>query len=67
MILSCLSSRNGSAKIVSNVIIDKEEEEEDDQFVVEAAPQLPEMTEMAMVGSLLLLFFIQIWAASVLL
>ncbi|KAJ7344864.1 hypothetical protein JRQ81_000814 [Phrynocephalus forsythii] len=40
--------RNGSAKIVSNVIIDKEEEEEDDQFVVEAAPQLPDMTENAM-------------------
>ncbi|XP_072833481.2 TRAF3-interacting protein 1 isoform X1 [Pogona vitticeps] len=40
--------RNGSAKIMSNVIIDKEEEEEDDQFVVEAAPQLPEITEMAM-------------------
>ncbi|XP_061463756.1 TRAF3-interacting protein 1 isoform X2 [Rhineura floridana] len=40
--------RNGSAKIVTNVIIDKEEEEDDDQFVVEAAPQLSEMAEMAM-------------------
>ncbi|KAH0621727.1 hypothetical protein JD844_023334 [Phrynosoma platyrhinos] len=39
--------RNGSAKVVSNVIIDKEDEEEDDQFVVEAAPHLPEVTEMA--------------------
>ncbi|XP_042302365.1 TRAF3-interacting protein 1 isoform X2 [Sceloporus undulatus] len=39
--------RNGSAKVVSNVIIDKEDEEEDDQFVVEAAPQLSEITEMA--------------------
>ncbi|XP_062816244.1 TRAF3-interacting protein 1 isoform X6 [Anolis carolinensis] len=39
--------RNGSAKVVSNVIIDKEDEE-DDQFVVEAAPQLPEITEMTM-------------------
>ncbi|XP_067325968.1 TRAF3-interacting protein 1 isoform X1 [Anolis sagrei] len=37
--------RNGSAKVVSNVIIDKEDEE-DDQFVVEAAPQLPEITEI---------------------
>lgn len=44
-----LSSRNGSAKIVSNVIIDKEEEDDDDQFVVEAALHLPEITEMAMV------------------
>ncbi|XP_053219938.1 TRAF3-interacting protein 1 isoform X1 [Podarcis raffonei] len=39
--------RNGSAKIVTNVIIDKEEEEDDDQFVVEAALHLPEMAEMA--------------------
>ncbi|KAL8173037.1 UNVERIFIED_CONTAM: hypothetical protein K2H54_038299 [Gekko kuhli] len=44
-----LPERNGSARIVSNVIIDKkeEEEEEDDQFVVEAASEVPEMTEMA--------------------
>nr|XP_034996186.1 TRAF3-interacting protein 1 isoform X3 [Zootoca vivipara] len=40
--------RNGSAKIVTNVIIDKEEEDDDDQFVVEAALHLPEMAEMAM-------------------
>ncbi|XP_054857259.1 TRAF3-interacting protein 1 isoform X4 [Eublepharis macularius] len=40
--------RNGSARIVSNVIIDKEEkEEEDEQFVVEAASEGPEMAEMA--------------------
>ncbi|XP_077169488.1 TRAF3-interacting protein 1 isoform X1 [Paroedura picta] len=41
--------RNGSARVVSNVIIDKkdEDEEEDDQFVVEAASEVPEMTEMA--------------------
>ncbi|XP_015269428.1 PREDICTED: TRAF3-interacting protein 1 [Gekko japonicus] len=46
-----LPERNGSARIVSNVIIDKkeEEEEEDDQFVVEAASEVPEMTEMATV------------------
>lgn len=43
-----LPERNGSAKIVSNVIIDKEEEDDDDQFVVEAALHLPEITEMAM-------------------
>ncbi|XP_053139179.1 TRAF3-interacting protein 1 isoform X2 [Hemicordylus capensis] len=42
-----LPERNGSAKIVTNVIIDKEEEDDDDQFVVEAAPQMTEMTEMA--------------------
>ncbi|XP_062972104.1 TRAF3-interacting protein 1 isoform X2 [Elgaria multicarinata webbii] len=40
--------RNGSGKIVANVIIDKEDEEDDDQFVVEATLQLPEMTEIAM-------------------
>ncbi|XP_048356318.1 TRAF3-interacting protein 1 isoform X2 [Sphaerodactylus townsendi] len=40
--------RNGSARIVSNVIIDKEEEEEeDDQFVVEASSEVPELTEIA--------------------
>nr|XP_056712511.1 TRAF3-interacting protein 1 [Euleptes europaea] len=44
-----LPERNGSARIVSNVIIDKkeEEEEEDDQFVVEASSEVPELTEMA--------------------
>ncbi|XP_044288049.1 TRAF3-interacting protein 1 isoform X2 [Varanus komodoensis] len=43
-----LLEKNGSSKIVSNVIIDKENEDEDDQFVVEATVQLPEMAEMAM-------------------
>ncbi|XP_066493163.1 TRAF3-interacting protein 1 isoform X2 [Tiliqua scincoides] len=43
-----LPERNGSAKIVSNVIVDKEEEDDDDQFVVEATLHLPEITEMAM-------------------
>uniref|UniRef100_A0A8D0HI98 TRAF3-interacting protein 1 n=1 Tax=Sphenodon punctatus TaxID=8508 RepID=A0A8D0HI98_SPHPU len=44
-----LPERNGSAKIVSNVIIDKENSsEEDDQFVVEAAPPLPEILETEM-------------------
>ncbi|XP_026509739.1 TRAF3-interacting protein 1 isoform X1 [Terrapene carolina triunguis] len=42
-----LPERNGSGKPVSNVIIDKQNsDDEDDQFVVEAAPQLPEMPEM---------------------
>ncbi|XP_034641241.1 TRAF3-interacting protein 1 isoform X5 [Trachemys scripta elegans] len=42
-----LPERNGSGKAVSNVIIDKKNsDDEDDQFVVEAAPQLPEMPEM---------------------
>ncbi|XP_008170817.2 TRAF3-interacting protein 1 isoform X18 [Chrysemys picta bellii] len=42
-----LPERNGSGKAVSNVIIDKQNsDDEDDQFVVEAAPQLPEMPEM---------------------
>ncbi|KAM7154208.1 TRAF3-interacting protein 1 isoform 2-T2 [Macrochelys suwanniensis] len=44
-----LPERNGSGKAVSNVIIDKQNsDDEDDQFVVEAAPQLPEMPEMEM-------------------
>ncbi|KAM3853534.1 TRAF3-interacting protein 1 isoform 1-T1 [Vipera latastei] len=42
-----IPERNGSAKIVSNVIIDKEEEE-DDQFIVKAEQQLPEITELKM-------------------
>ncbi|XP_074925953.1 TRAF3-interacting protein 1 isoform X1 [Chelonoidis abingdonii] len=42
-----LPERNGSGKAISNVIIDKQNsDDEDDQFVVEAAPQLPEMPEM---------------------
>ncbi|XP_077686190.1 TRAF3-interacting protein 1 isoform X3 [Eretmochelys imbricata] len=42
-----VNQRNGSGKAVSNVIIDKQNsDDEDDQFVVEAAPQLPEMPEM---------------------
>ncbi|XP_074857431.1 TRAF3-interacting protein 1 isoform X2 [Carettochelys insculpta] len=44
-----LPERNGSGKGVSNVIIDQQNsDDEDDQFVVEAAPQLPEMPEMEM-------------------
>ncbi|KAK9410951.1 TRAF3-interacting protein 1 [Crotalus adamanteus] len=42
-----IPERNGSAKIVSNVIIDKEEEE-DDQFIVKAEQQLPEIAELKM-------------------
>ncbi|XP_013913264.1 PREDICTED: TRAF3-interacting protein 1 [Thamnophis sirtalis] len=42
-----IPERNGSAKMVSNVIIDKEEEE-DDQFIVKAEQQLPEITELKM-------------------
>ncbi|KAL2775352.1 TRAF3-interacting protein 1 isoform 2, partial [Daubentonia madagascariensis] len=43
--------RTGSGKTVSNVIIDSQnsDNEEDDQFVVEAAPQLSEMSEIEMV------------------
>ncbi|KAG8124622.1 hypothetical protein E2320_019878, partial [Naja naja] len=44
---SQITQRNGSAKMVSNVIIDKEEEE-DDQFIVKAEQQLPEITELKM-------------------
>ncbi|XP_038605644.1 TRAF3-interacting protein 1 isoform X2 [Tachyglossus aculeatus] len=42
--------RSGSGKIVSNLIIDRQtsEDDEDSQFVVEAAPQIPEMPEMEM-------------------
>ncbi|XP_008055910.1 TRAF3-interacting protein 1 isoform X1 [Carlito syrichta] len=40
--------RTGSGKAVANVIIDSQncDNEEDDQFVVEAAPQLSEMSEI---------------------
>uniref|UniRef100_A0A2K6GM26 TRAF3-interacting protein 1 n=1 Tax=Propithecus coquereli TaxID=379532 RepID=A0A2K6GM26_PROCO len=43
--------RTGSGKTVSNVIIDSQnsDNEEDDQFVVEAAPQISEMSEIEMV------------------
>nr|XP_055202132.1 TRAF3-interacting protein 1 isoform X2 [Nyctereutes procyonoides] len=43
--------RTGSGKIVASVIVDTQnsDNEEDDQFVVEAAPQLPEMSELEMV------------------
>ncbi|XP_058041468.1 TRAF3-interacting protein 1 isoform X1 [Ahaetulla prasina] len=42
-----IPERNGSAKMISNVIIDREEEE-DDQFIVKAEQQLPEITELKM-------------------
>ncbi|XP_020030091.2 TRAF3-interacting protein 1 isoform X4 [Castor canadensis] len=43
--------RSGSSKTVSNVIIDSQNSDngDDEQFVVEAAPQLSEMSEMEMV------------------
>ncbi|KAM7339709.1 hypothetical protein ACRRTK_000324 [Alexandromys fortis] len=43
--------RSGSGKTVSNVIIDSQnsDNEDDEQFVVEAAPQLAEMSEIEMV------------------
>ncbi|XP_012611123.1 TRAF3-interacting protein 1 isoform X2 [Microcebus murinus] len=43
--------RTGSGKTVSNVIIDSQnsDNEDDDQFVVEAAPQISEMSEIEMV------------------
>ncbi|KAM5228672.1 TRAF3-interacting protein 1 [Ctenodactylus gundi] len=45
--------RTGSGKTVSNVIIDSQnsDNEDDDQFVVEAAPQLSEMSEIEMVSA----------------
>ncbi|XP_014640942.1 PREDICTED: TRAF3-interacting protein 1 isoform X2 [Ceratotherium simum simum] len=45
------TDRTGSGKTVSNVIIDSQnsDNEDDDQFVVEAAPQLSEMSELEMV------------------
>lgn len=47
-----LSSRDSSAKIFSNVILDKDgdDDDEDDQFLVEAVPQIAEMTEIAAVS-----------------
>ncbi|XP_048200382.1 TRAF3-interacting protein 1 isoform X6 [Perognathus longimembris pacificus] len=44
------TDRSGSGKTVSNVIIDSQnsDNEDDEQFVVEAAPQLPEMSEIEM-------------------
>ena len=46
------SFRTGSGKTVSNVITESHnsDNEDDDQFVVEAAPQLPEMSELEVVG-----------------
>lgn len=45
------TDRTGSGKTVSNVIVDSQnsDNEEDDQFVVEAAPQLSEMSELEVV------------------
>ncbi|XP_072198482.1 TRAF3-interacting protein 1 isoform X2 [Excalfactoria chinensis] len=44
-----LPERNGSAKAVSNVIIDQQaSDDDDDQFVVEAALPVPEMPELEM-------------------
>ncbi|XP_069926062.1 TRAF3-interacting protein 1 isoform X19 [Oryctolagus cuniculus] len=45
------TDRAGSGKTVSNVIVDSQNSDngEDEQFVVEAAPQLLEMSEMEMV------------------
>ncbi|KAB0385585.1 hypothetical protein FD755_000541 [Muntiacus reevesi] len=42
------TDRTGSGKTVSNVITESQnsDNEDDDQFVVEAAPQLPEMSEL---------------------
>ncbi|XP_012866225.1 PREDICTED: TRAF3-interacting protein 1 isoform X3 [Dipodomys ordii] len=44
------ADRSGSGKTVSNVIIDSQnsDNEDDEQFVVEAAPQLSEMSEIEM-------------------
>ncbi|NXY87271.1 MIPT3 protein, partial [Alcedo cyanopectus] len=45
-----LPERSGSGKTVSSVIIDQQiSDDEDEQFVVEAAPLLPEMPDMEMV------------------
>ncbi|XP_050018969.1 TRAF3-interacting protein 1 isoform X2 [Alexandromys fortis] len=46
-----VGDRSGSGKTVSNVIIDSQnsDNEDDEQFVVEAAPQLAEMSEIEMV------------------
>uniref|UniRef100_A0A8C9PLQ2 TRAF3-interacting protein 1 n=1 Tax=Spermophilus dauricus TaxID=99837 RepID=A0A8C9PLQ2_SPEDA len=49
-----MMDRTGSGKTVSNVIIDSQnsDNEDDDQFVVEAAPQISEMSEIEMVPAL---------------
>uniref|UniRef100_A0A8D2DUT2 TRAF3-interacting protein 1 n=1 Tax=Sciurus vulgaris TaxID=55149 RepID=A0A8D2DUT2_SCIVU len=49
-----MADRTGSGKTVSNVIIDSQnsDNEEDDQFVVEAAPQMSEMSEIEMVPAM---------------
>ncbi|ELW63542.1 Ankyrin repeat and SOCS box protein 1 [Tupaia chinensis] len=49
-----VSVRTGSSKTASNVIIESQnsDNEEDEQFVVEAAPQLSEMSEMDLEKSL---------------
>ncbi|XP_005082256.1 TRAF3-interacting protein 1 isoform X4 [Mesocricetus auratus] len=46
-----VGDRSGSGKTVSNVIIDSQnsDNEDDEQFVVEASPQLAEMSEIEMV------------------
>ncbi|XP_041506013.1 TRAF3-interacting protein 1 [Microtus oregoni] len=46
-----VGDRSGNGKTVSNVIIDSQnsDNEDDEQFVVEAAPQLAEMSEIEMV------------------
>ncbi|XP_005361739.1 TRAF3-interacting protein 1 isoform X2 [Microtus ochrogaster] len=46
-----VGDRSGSGKTVSNVIIDSQnsDNEDDEQFVVEAGPQLAEMSEIEMV------------------
>ncbi|XP_068400224.1 TRAF3-interacting protein 1 isoform X6 [Eschrichtius robustus] len=45
------SDRTGSGKTISNVIVESQnsDNEDDDQFVVEAAPQLSEVSELEMV------------------
>ncbi|XP_013214637.2 TRAF3-interacting protein 1 isoform X2 [Ictidomys tridecemlineatus] len=49
-----MMDRTGSGKTVSNVIIDSQnsDNEDDDQFVVEAAPQISEMSEIETVPAL---------------
>lgn len=48
----CFSCRSGSGKTASNVITDQQvPDDDDDQFVVEAAPPLPEMPGVEMVCS----------------
>ncbi|XP_036714610.1 TRAF3-interacting protein 1 isoform X4 [Balaenoptera musculus] len=45
------SDRTGSGKTISNVIVESQnsDNEDDDQFVVEAAPQLSEVSELEMI------------------